>query len=157
MMRTFLLQPCWRQYLESQKEQFWKNLLILKFWLLLCLVVGVDVVGGERPLAHRGGESFHQGDHQVHHLQHEIIVGCSRSMELDCLIVWNRTMVGGWQIRSLDLARLLCHDGHLVGIVAPGESSDHCADHRLHRAHLVGRTSVILILTVFTFYETSKK
>ena len=74
-----------------------------------------------------------------------------------CLFVWwwNRTMVAGWQIRSLDLARLLCHDGHLVGIVAPGESSDHCADHRLHRAHLVGRTIVILILTVFTWNETS--
>ena len=76
----FLLQPCWRQYLESQKEQFWKNLLILKFWLLVCLVVGVDVVGWEGPLAHRGGESLDQGDHQVHHLQQEIMFGCSGSL-----------------------------------------------------------------------------
>ena len=76
----FLLQPCWRQYLESQKEQFWKNLLILKFWLLVCLVVGVDVVGWEGPLAHRGGESLDQGDHQVHNLQQEIMFGCSGSM-----------------------------------------------------------------------------
>ena len=65
-----------------------------------------------------------------------------------CLIVWrwNRTMVAVWQIRSLDLARLLCHDGHLVRIVAPCESSDHRADHRLHGAHLVSRTIVILWL-----------
>ena len=75
------------------------------------------------------------------------------------LIVWwrNRTIVAGWEIRSLDLARLLCHDGHLVGIVAPSESSDHRADHRLHRAHLVSRTIVILTLTVFTWDETSSQ
>ena len=71
------------------------------------------------------------------------------------LIVWwrNRTMVAGWQIRSLDLARLLCHDGHLVGIVAPCESSDHRADHRLHGAHLVSRTIVILFHLKRNFKE----
>ena len=39
-------------------------------------------------------------------------------------------------IRYLDLARLLGHDGHLVGVVAPGQSSNHCTHHGLHRAHL---------------------
>ena len=101
MMRTFLLQPCWRQYLESQKEQFWKNLLILKFWLLVCLVVGVDVVGWEGPLAHRGGESLDQGDHQVHHLQQEIMFGCSRSIykEFDCLM--KKSNNGGWMTNPI--------------------------------------------------------
>ena len=63
-------------------------------------------------------------------------------------------MVAGWEIRSLDLARLLCHDGHLVGIVAPCESSDHCPDHRLHGAHLDCDTLTVLTWN-FKEFESS--